>query len=127
MLIYWCFFRLCRILCDYIFARYIENSEIEFCFCKSAIKMLLNKNGGLKSFCKSSIKIWLSKIGGLKCFCISALEMGIKRKQSIVLCYVMWNLFTVGSLQFSNDSTIASLETNQNRPVRINCISKRLR
>ena len=79
--------------------------------------MLLNKNGGLKSFCKSSIKIWLNKNGGLKRFCISALEMGIKRKQSIVLCYVMRNLFTVGSLQFSNDSAIASLETNQNRPV----------
>ena len=33
-----------------------------------------------------------------------------------MLCYVMWNLFTVGSLQFSNDSTIASLEANDNRP-----------
>ena len=32
-----------------------------------------------------------------------------------MLCYVMWNLFTVGSLQFPNDSTIASLEGNQNR------------
>ena len=29
--------------------------------------------------------------------------------------YVMLNLFTVGSLQFPNDSTIASLEANQNR------------
>ena len=28
----------------------------------------------------------------------------------------MWNLFTVGSLQFGSDSTIASLEANQNRP-----------
>ena len=27
----------------------------------------------------------------------------------------MWNLFTVGSLKFPNDSTIASLEANQNR------------
>ena len=27
----------------------------------------------------------------------------------------MWNLFIVGSLQFPNDSTIASLEANQNR------------
>ena len=27
----------------------------------------------------------------------------------------MWNLFTVGSLQFPNDSTIASLEANQSR------------
>ena len=26
------------------------------------------------------------------------------------ICYVMWNLFTVSSLQFPNDSTIASLE-----------------
>ena len=25
----------------------------------------------------------------------------------------MWNLFTVGSLQFPNDSTIASLEANK--------------
>ena len=31
-----------------------------------------------------------------------------------MLC-VMWTLFTVGSLQFPNDSTIASLEVNQNR------------
>ena len=31
-----------------------------------------------------------------------------------MLCYV--DLFTVGSLQFFNDSTIASLEANQNRP-----------
>lgn len=30
-------------------------------------------------------------------------------------CYVMWNSFTVGSLQFWSDSTVASLETNQNR------------
>ena len=34
----------------------------------------------------------------------------------VMLCYVMWNLFTVGSLQFCNDSAIASLEANQNRP-----------
>ena len=33
----------------------------------------------------------------------------------VMLCHVMWNLFTVGSLQFPNDSTIASLEANQNR------------
>ena len=33
-----------------------------------------------------------------------------------LLCCVMWDLFTVGSLQFFNDSTIASLEANQNRP-----------
>lgn len=32
------------------------------------------------------------------------------------LCYVMRNLFIIGSLQFCNDSTIASLEANQNRP-----------
>ena len=29
------------------------------------------------------------------------------------LCYAMWNLFTVGSLQFCKDYTIASLEANQ--------------
>ena len=34
----------------------------------------------------------------------------------VMLCYVMWNLFTVGSLQFCNESTIASLDANQNRP-----------
>ena len=28
-------------------------------------------------------------------------------------CYVMWDLFTVGSLQFPNDSAIASLDANQ--------------
>ena len=36
----------------------------------------------------------------------------------VMLCYVMWDLFTVGSLQFSNDSVIASMEANQNRPNR---------
>ena len=29
-----------------------------------------------------------------------------------MLCFVMWNLFTVGSLQFPNDSAIASVEAN---------------
>ena len=33
-----------------------------------------------------------------------------------VLYYVVWNLFNVGSLQFPNDSTLTSLEANQNRP-----------
>ena len=28
----------------------------------------------------------------------------------ILLCYVMWNLFTVGSSQFCNDNTITSLK-----------------
>ena len=39
-------------------------------------------------------------------------EIKILRKTGIkaMLCYVMWNLFTIGSLQFPNDSTIASLE-----------------
>ena len=32
-----------------------------------------------------------------------------------MLCYVMWNLFTDGSLQLCSDSRIASLEVNQNR------------
>ena len=32
--------------------------------------------------------------------------------RNIPLCYVMWNLFTVGSLQFPHDTTIASLEAN---------------
>ena len=45
--------------------------------------------------------------------------------QSIVmLCYVTWNLFTVGSLQFPNDSTIALLEANQNRPKIKNYVNK---
>ena len=35
----------------------------------------------------------------------------------VMLCYGMWNLFTVGSLQFRDDSAIASLEANQNRPI----------
>ena len=30
------------------------------------------------------------------------------------ITYVKWNLFTVGSMQFSNYSTIASLEANHN-------------
>ena len=34
----------------------------------------------------------------------------------VTFCYAMWNLFTVVSLQFCNDSAIASLEANQNRP-----------
>ena len=29
-----------------------------------------------------------------------------------MLCYVVWNLFTVGSLQFFNDSKKASPEAN---------------
>ena len=32
------------------------------------------------------------------------------------LCYVMWNLFNVGSLQLCNDRTITLLEANQNQP-----------
>ena len=35
-----------------------------------------------------------------------------------MLCYVMCNLFTIGSLQFCNDSTIALLEANENLPNR---------
>ena len=35
-------------------------------------------------------------------------------KFSIVMsCYVMWNLFTFGSLQFCSDSTIAPLEASK--------------
>ena len=41
-----------------------------------------------------------------------------------MLCYVMWNSFTVGSLQFPNDSTIASLEANRNRPKMKNYVNK---
>ena len=34
-----------------------------------------------------------------------------------MLCYVTWNLSTVGSLQFCDDSAITSLmESDQNRP-----------
>ena len=38
------------------------------------------------------------------------------KQKWVMLCYLIWNLFTVGSLQFRNDSAIASLEANQNRP-----------
>ena len=37
--------------------------------------------------------------------------------ESYVMLCVMWNLFTVGSLQFCCNSTIASVEANQNRPI----------
>ena len=37
-----------------------------------------------------------------------------KKEKIHLLCYVIWDLFTVGSLQFCDDSTIASLEANQN-------------
>ena len=36
----------------------------------------------------------------------------------------MQNLFTVGSLQFCNDNSIASLEANQNRPKIKNYVSE---
>ena len=42
---------------------------------------------------------------------------------AVMLFYFMWNLFTVGRLQFCNDSTIASLEANQNPP-RIKYVNK---
>ena len=45
-------------------------------------------------------------------------------KSNLLLRYVMWNLFTVGSLQLCNDSTIASLEANQNRPKMKNYVNK---
>ena len=38
-----------------------------------------------------------------------------KDRTKTSLCYVMWNLFTADSLLFPNDSSIASLEANQNR------------
>ena len=42
--------------------------------------------------------------------------MGVKNFRTGWLCYVMLNLFTVGSLQFCSDNTITSLEANLNRP-----------
>ena len=30
--------------------------------------------------------------------------------------FILWNLLTVGGLQFGNDNAVASLEVNQNRP-----------
>ena len=33
-----------------------------------------------------------------------------------MLYYVVWNLFTVGNLQFCSDGRIVSLEANQKRP-----------
>ena len=50
----------------------------------------------------------LKKLYGEKCI-DNAVE-------SLMLCNVIWNLFTVGSLQFCIDSTIASLEANENQP-----------
>ena len=44
--------------------------------------------------------------------------------RNIPLCYVMWNLFTVGSLQFPYDNTTASMKANQNRPKIKNCVNK---
>ena len=43
---------------------------------------------------------------------------------NVFLCSVMWNLFTVGSLQFCNNSATASLEANQNRPKIKNYVNK---
>ena len=43
-------------------------------------------------------------------------KIRVVRKNTNRRRYVMWNLFTVGSIQFSNNSTIASLEANQNQP-----------
>ena len=37
-----------------------------------------------------------------------------QKETSWKVSYVIWNLFTIGSLQFFSDSTIASLEANQN-------------
>ena len=38
----------------------------------------------------------------------------------VMLCYVMWNYY----LQFPNDSSIASLQANQNRPKIKNYVNK---
>ena len=43
-------------------------------------------------------------------------DFGFLNLVRFMLCKVMWNLFTAGSLQFCNDSTTASLEANKNRP-----------
>ena len=40
--------------------------------------------------------------------------IGITMYLYLGLCYVMWNLFTVGSLQFPSDNTIASLKAKEN-------------
>ena len=53
---------------------------------------------------------------GLKFFCQDVLKQPLKVGRCYVLCYVMWNLFTIGNLQFCSDSTVASLKANQNRP-----------
>ena len=53
---------------------------------------------------------------GLKFFCQDGLKQPLKVGRCHVLSYVMWNLFTVGSLQFYSDTTVASLKANQNRP-----------
>ena len=55
---------------------------------------------------------------------ISALPQGISC--SVMLCYVMWNLLTIGNLQFCYDSTIASVEANQDIPTFYNRMRKRI-
>ena len=52
--------------------------------------------------------------------CVSTKTVSVNKMTPVImlLCYVMLCgiFFTVGSLQFCSDSTIASLEANQNRP-----------
>lgn len=43
----------------------------------------------------------------------SCAVVSLSKRTNISLCYVMWNLFTVGSIQFSHDSTITTLEANK--------------
>ena len=56
--------------------------------------------------------LWFTLLSYYRRFNDSSLSDGLKSR----LCYVMVNLFTVSSLQFCNDTTIAALEANQNRP-----------
>ena len=62
-----------------------------------------------------SYDTWLGKINSGNVYSYSYQNEDVNSRQPL-LSYVMWNLFTVGSLQFCNDSAIASLEANQTRP-----------
>ena len=48
---------------------------------------------------------WTSGINEIE-LAFAVIQSNFKKLCYVMLCYVMWNLFTVGSLQFPNDSTI---------------------
>ena len=71
----------------------------------------------IRGFCISfTSSFFLFPVGGRGELEVWGLGVGIKNFRTGWLCYVMLNLFTVGSLQFCSDNTITSLEANLNRP-----------